>query len=291
MSQAARGTIALEAGRVLAQEAHPAGQYVLRIAAPVCAARATAGSFVHLQCAADLPMRRPLSIYRRDTDAGWIEVLYKVVGEGTAALAQRRNGESLSVLGPIGRGFTPVAGRPRALLLGGGVGIPPLVFLALQLRKDDPRSRPLAIFGSEIPFPFELAAAPRAVAFMPATATAGMTLLEDAGVDVRLASRAGITGCFDGFVTDLARLWLEAQEGAPLRDLAVYACGPHGMLEAVAALCREFNLPCQVSLEEYMACAVGGCAGCTVRVQTDAGPAMKRVCVDGPVFEAQTVFG
>jgi dihydroorotate dehydrogenase electron transfer subunit len=62
------------------------------------------------------------------------------------------------------------------------------------------------------------------------------------------------------------------------------------MLRAVAALAREFNLPCQVSLEEYMACAVGGCAGCVVEVQTAAGPAMKRVCVDGPVFDAHTVF-
>jgi dihydroorotate dehydrogenase electron transfer subunit len=70
----------------------------------------------------------------------------------------------------------------------------------------------------------------------------------------------------------------------------IYSCGPTPMLKAVAAVAREFGLPCQVSLEEYMACAVGGCAGCTVRVNTDQGPAMKRVCVDGPVFEASTVF-
>ncbi|MDQ2640294.1 MAG: dihydroorotate dehydrogenase electron transfer subunit, partial [Pseudomonadota bacterium] len=68
------------------------------------------------------------------------------------------------------------------------------------------------------------------------------------------------------------------------------SCGPTPMLKAVAALAREFDLPCQVSLEEYMACAVGGCAGCAVEVQTPAGPAMKRVCVDGPVFDARTVF-
>ncbi|MEJ2396747.1 MAG: dihydroorotate dehydrogenase electron transfer subunit, partial [Gammaproteobacteria bacterium] len=73
-------------------------------------------------------------------------------------------------------------------------------------------------------------------------------------------------------------------------EVGVYACGPHPMLEATARLAREFDLPCQVSLEEFMACAVGGCAGCVVEVQTDAGPAMKRVCVDGPVFDAYTVF-
>ena len=73
-------------------------------------------------------------------------------------------------------------------------------------------------------------------------------------------------------------------------EVEVFACGPHPMLAAVAALAREFALPCQVSLEEFMACGVGGCAGCTVEVRTTAGPAMKRVCVDGPVFDAQQVF-
>ena len=72
--------------------------------------------------------------------------------------------------------------------------------------------------------------------------------------------------------------------------MEIFACGPTPMLAAVARLAREFGLPCQVSLEEYMACAVGGCAGCAVQVETPEGPAMKRVCVDGPVFAAQAVF-
>jgi dihydroorotate dehydrogenase electron transfer subunit len=70
----------------------------------------------------------------------------------------------------------------------------------------------------------------------------------------------------------------------------VFACGPHAMLAAVAALARDYDLPCQVSLEEYMACGVGGCAGCVVEVQTSDGPGMKRVCVDGPVFHARQIF-
>jgi dihydroorotate dehydrogenase electron transfer subunit len=70
----------------------------------------------------------------------------------------------------------------------------------------------------------------------------------------------------------------------------MFVCGPTVMLKAAAAVARKFNVPCQVSLEEFMACAVGGCAGCAVKVETPQGPAMKRVCVDGPVFEAQSVF-
>ena len=89
-------------------------------------------------------------------------------------------------------------------------------------------------------------------------------------------------------VTDLARTWIETS-GVARDDIEIFACGPTPMLRAVAALARDCGVPAQISLEEYMACAVGGCAGCTVKVETPAGPAMKRVCVDGPVFEAETV--
>jgi dihydroorotate dehydrogenase electron transfer subunit len=88
----------------------------------------------------------------------------------------------------------------------------------------------------------------------------------------------------------LERHWLNQLDPDQKNEVEIFACGPTPMLAAVAELAREFNLPCQVSLEEYMACAVGGCAGCTVRVNTLDGPAMKRVCVDGPVFDAASVF-
>ena len=117
-----------------------------------------------------------------------------------------------------------------------------------------------------------------------------MPLLEDWNIDCRLASLQNYEGVYQGYVTDLARTYLSTLKAEELAQIEVYSCGPHPMLEAVAQLAKEYNLPCQVSLEEFMACAVGGCAGCTVLVQTDNGPAMKRVCVDGPVFEASAVF-
>ena len=79
-------------------------------------------------------------------------------------------------------------------------------------------------------------------------------------------------------------------EPGELSKTEIFACGPHAMLEACAMLAREYDLPCQVSLEEFMACAIGGCAGCVVQAITEQGPAMKRVCVDGPVFDAYSVF-
>jgi len=288
--QAHRDTIFLEDAEVLSQEAYPAEQYVLRLRAPECARLALPGSFVHLRCDPLLPMRRPLSIMRVSPEEGWVELLYKAVGEGTRLLAKRRPGELISVLGPVGHPFEPHPERPRTLLIGGGVGIPPMIFLADALRRDR-RFRPLALFGSEVPFPFRARPSQHLVAGLPAEAIAAMPLLDDWGVPSRLASLQGYAGCYSGYVTELAQHWIDSLDAAARAEVELFACGPHPMLAAAAALAREYALPCQVSLEELMACAVGGCAGCVVEARTPAGPAMKRVCVDGPVFDAYQVFG
>ncbi len=286
-----RGTIMLEDAPVLAHTHFEGEQHVLRLQSPRCAARATPGSFVHLRCAADLPMRRPLSIMRADAAAGWIEVLYKVVGAGTRALSRVAPPQQLSVLGPIGQGFVLHPQRPRVLAVGGGVGIPPMVFLAEQLRPGTGAAwKPLVLMGSEIPFPFRTRPSTIMIPGMPDAVIAGMPVLEEWGVPSRLATLSGFPGCFDGYVTELARAWLRALSPIALAETEIFACGPTPMLATTARLAREFSVPCQVALEEFMVCAVGGCAGCAVAVQTPAGPAMKRVCVDGPVFEANAIF-
>jgi dihydroorotate dehydrogenase electron transfer subunit len=291
MSSENRGTIFLEDARVLDQKAFDGDQYVIRVEAPKCAARAQPGSFAHISVDAAIPMRRPLSIMRADAKAGWIEMLYKVVGSGLHALAARKAGDALSVLGPIGKGFTPNPGKPRTLLIGGGVGIPPMVFLSDRLR-EDPRAawKPLVLMGSEIPFPFRTRPSQILVPGIPAGAIACMPMLDEWNIPSRLASKSDFPGCFDGFVTQLGDAWLSSLGPAELAEVEIFSCGPTPMLKASAALARKYNVACQVSLEEFMACAVGGCAGCTVLVQTDDGPAMKRVCVDGPVFDAYRVF-
>jgi dihydroorotate dehydrogenase electron transfer subunit len=286
-----RGTIFVEDAEVIAQEAFAAGQFILKLKAPKCAAAATPGAFVHLSCDESLPMRRPLSIMRADAQRGTIEVLYKVLGPGLQLLGHKRAGDRISTLGPIGNGFVPHPQRPRTLLVGGGVGIPPMVFLTEALReRDDAAWQPLVLMGSEVPFPFRARPSTILVPGIPEGAIACMPMLDEWGVPSRLASLAGYPGCFEGYVTDLAAAWLSSLDRATLEKVEMFACGPTVMLKAAAAVARRFNIPCQVSLEEFMACAVGGCAGCAVRVTTSHGPAMKRVCVDGPVFEAQAVF-
>jgi len=283
-----RNSLFVEDAEVLLHDSYPGDQYVLRVHAPECAAHALPGTFAHLQCDHSLPMRRPFSIMRANASAGWVEFLYKDVGTGTHALAKQQTGASINMLGPIGMPFRTNRAHPRPLLLGGGVGIPPMVFLADRLRTDK-HWQPVVFMGSEVPFPFTARPSRFLLPGMPDAVIAAMPLLEDWGVPSRLASQQGYPGCYEGYITGLARHWLDTLSAAERAEVSAFACGPHPMLAATAALAREYNLPCQVSLEEFMACAVGGCAGCTVEINTPAGPAMKRVCVDGPVFDAQTV--
>jgi dihydroorotate dehydrogenase electron transfer subunit len=286
-----RGTIFEERAEVLAHERFAGDQFILTLRAPKCARAATPGSFVHLSCDEQVPMRRPLSIMRAHPQRGSIEVLYKIVGPGLAALGARRVGESINALGPIGNGFVAHRERPRTLLVGGGVGIPPMVFLAERLREDTGASwKPLVLMGSEIPFPFRARPSTILVPGMPDGVIACMPLLDEWGIPSRLTSLAGYAGCHEGYVTDLAARWLASLDRAALGEVEMFACGPTPMLKAAAAVARRFGIACQVSLEEFMACAVGGCAGCAVKVMTANGPAMKRVCVDGPVFDAKNVF-
>jgi dihydroorotate dehydrogenase electron transfer subunit len=289
MNKTQRDTIFLEDAEILSHQAFAGDQFIMRLLAPHCAAKAMPGNFVHITCNPQRPMRRPISIMRCSAKNGWIELLYKRLGKGTELLAQRTTGEKISLLGPIGKPFNSSTGRNKPLLIGGGVGMPPMVFLAESLRRDL-NKHPFVILGSEVAFPFQPTPSQIIIPGISDGVIASMPLLDDWGVGCRLASLQGFPGVFQGYVTELAEQWLDSLNMQALSEVEIFACGPHPMLEAVAKLAARRNIPCQVSLEEFMACGVGGCAGCVVEVQTPQGPAMKRVCVDGPVFDAQTVF-
>lgn len=286
-----RDTIFVEEAEVLEHHSYAGKQFVMKLHAPKTAQHALPGSFIHLRCDAQRPMRRPLSIMRSDKQKGWIEVLYRVFGEGTELLSANAVGTQLNLMGPIGKPFALHPERPRPLLLGGGVGIPPMVFIADEARKQKGAYQPMVLMGSETPFPFKTRPSQIMIPGLPDGVIAAMPLMEDWNIPSRLASLQSFPGVYQGYITDLARAWLKTLDDKQLSEVELFACGPHPMLAAVAEVAREFSLPCQVSLEEYMACATGGCAGCVVKVLLDDGTtAMKRVCVDGPVFPAEAVF-
>jgi dihydroorotate dehydrogenase electron transfer subunit len=278
-----RNTIFEETAGIIANAAHPGGQFIMRLAAPKIAGAAEPGQFVHIRVAEARPMRRPLSIMQTDPARGTVDLLVKTVGEGTALLAGRKAGETLACMGPIGRPFDLADTTRRYVLIGGGVGIPPMIFAALRLRG---QADAVVFAGSEVEFPFALKPSGFMLPGIDGNAILGIASLEDWGVPSRLASNAGLYGCFAGHVPDLARAYLEALDAKERGRTVLLSCGPHPMLHAVARLGRDMGIPTQLSLEEYMACGLGGCAGCVVRTVENDREYYRRVCVDGPVFPA-----
>ena len=247
--------------------------YRARLAAPAIARQVEPGQFVEVQVAQDFSpyLRLPLSVGQRDVEAGTIDLLYEAVGPKTAALSRLQGDTDVACLGPLGHGFHEPAAGAAAVLVGGGIGIPPLLFLGDYLRRGG--CRVILLIGAR-----------NAGKHLPPE------LLEPAADEVLLATDDGSKG-HQGFVTELLPGAVERT-----RDCAVYCCGPYGMMAAVAAACRDLRLPCQVSLEEYMACGIGVCVGCVVETAKpskgdDASPYNRysRICLDGPVYDAESV--
>jgi dihydroorotate dehydrogenase electron transfer subunit len=264
-----RLTVDETAGLLLNEEVAE-GFRLARLAAPHVAGSGRPGQFVEVRVRAGSEplLRLPLSLAGVDPASGTIDLLYEVRGPKTQALGGLRAGEILRCLGPLGVGFTPPADGARVLLAGGGIGVPPLLFLGRDL---------LRVGGQ----PELLVGARTAARHLPER------LLAPAAARLRLATDDGSVGRH-GPVTELLADSLAATPTA-----MVCACGPEPMLAAVAALCRRLEIPCQVSLEAYMACGIGICVGCAVEVVALPGASpyerYRRVCVDGPVFDARVV--
>ena len=283
MTEHAQASIYEESARLLAHVTHPGDQFVMRLHAPKTAAAARPGQFVHLRVSPERALRRPISIMLTDPERGTIDLLYKAIGEGTRLLSKRQPGEHIPMLGPIGVPFDLSDHSKRYVLIGGGVGIPPMIFAADALQG---LADCILLAGSEVAFPFALKPSTSLLPGIGGNTILGIESLEERAIPSRLASNAGLYGCYAGHVPDLARDYLAALSETERSRCVLLSCGPHPMLHAVARLGRSFNLPTFLSLEEHMACAIGGCAGCVVKTVEQGTEKYRRVCVDGPVFSA-----
>jgi len=236
--------------------------------APAIAQAAQPGQFVQVRGLdwTDPLLPRPFSLMRAspDPNKGEIEILFRVVGKGTRLMASW-GGRIVQVVGPLGNSFRIAEGGVH-VLVGGGVGVPPMVMLAERLKAhvSSPKTEVIVLQGAR-------------------TAEQLLCLEEFVrlGVDLRLATDDGSRG-HHGFVTDLLEHALRNTQHA----ITVYACGPHAMLRAIARLCREHHVPCQVALEAPMPCGFGVCMGCVVKTRDGR---YQRVCREGPVFDANEV--
>ena len=244
-------------GEVLENREVRRGIYLLKLSSSLIAKEAKPGQFVHIRVSGTYEplLRRPFSFHW--VEGGDFEVLYEVVGKGTQLLSQLKPGETLDLLGPLGNGFE-LDQVKSPLVVAGGMGIAPILFLTEKLSE----RRPLALIGA---------------------ATGERVLCQERmvslGAKVEITTEDGSLGV-KGIVTDLLNTNL-------MTDHSVFACGPTDMLRKVTEICHERRNPCQVCLEERMACGVGACLGCGVRSKEGG---YKMVCSDGPVFHASEVI-
>jgi len=233
------------------------------------------GQFVNIACADsrsyDPLLRRPFSVYRVDESEGIFAVLYVLRGRGTMFLKDRKPGDLLDCLGPLGTGFE-LAEADIHLLIAGGCGAAPLALLAQHLRRKFPNSKVKALLGAQTAL---------GVVCEADFATSGIEL----AISTEDASRGR-----GGVVTDLLDEQLTSADSEKIR---IYACGPNPMLKRVAEISARRHVPCQVSLETVMACGVGVCVGCAVKVKDESSPSgwtYERCCVEGPVFDAERIL-
>ena len=278
-----------ESSKVLENRLLLPNHFKMILRSPLIAPCLKAGQFIQIRCSeeCDPLLPRPMSVYRVDGEK--IEILYEVVGEGTALMAHAEKGETFEIYGPLGRPFWNVPGAKHLFLIAGGIGLAPFYALAETFLKETRREKPevTVLFGAR---------------------TKARVVCEDEfrklGVGFEVATDDGSDG-FHGRVTQLLEKKLSelGRDQVPLketrsRSVALYACGPNGMMQETCRIALLHNLPCQVSLDEPMACGFGICFGCAVKIkrqvtsdmQQNGGFTYKLACKDGPVFEAREVL-
>jgi dihydroorotate dehydrogenase electron transfer subunit len=221
----------------------------------------------------DILLGRPLSIYafEQDKTSLTIELLYRNTGKGTLALSRLKSGEELEILGPLGHGFEISTESKKIVLLAGGIGIVPLSFLASHYKK------------------LQTDAHPRITCYLGAKSAdhiVGMDRLKETCAEIKISTDDGSSG-YHGLVTEI---FVDDMESYLHDNSIIYACGPSAMMKRLAGLLKDQPIPCQVSVEERMACGVGACLGCAIPVKAGKDKTGHRyACQDGPVFDIRDI--
>jgi dihydroorotate dehydrogenase electron transfer subunit len=244
--------------------------FKLTLRSPFISQTAKPGNFVHIKVSPnhDPLLRRAFSVHNVDKRKGNFDVLFRVVGKGTKILSEKSSGDMLDLLGPLGKGFSVPQKGEKVMLVAGGMGIAPLWFLFTNLIKKIDKEKLMFFLGAKNKS--ELLYCKK---------------LKDLRTNLVVTTDDGSFGT-KGLVTAVFLREI-AKTKNKSRKLRIYSCGPPEMLKTMSEISKKYDLSSQISLEGSMACGVGACWGCAVKL-SDGG--YKRVCIDGPVFDAREVI-
>jgi dihydroorotate dehydrogenase electron transfer subunit len=245
--------------------------FQLTLFSPSVVKEAKPGSFVHLKVSElNSPLlRRAFSIYSVNSKKKTLDLLFRVIGVGTEILSQKKPGESLELLAPLGKSFSYKEKKKKKILVAGGMGIAPLNFLLEKLLYQ--KEKPILFFGAK-----------------NQKDLIGLENLKKKPMEKFFSSEDGSVGC-KGMITDVFERELKSNY-LTRAEILVYACGPVAMLKQISELSLRYNFKAEISLENHMPCGVGACFGCAVKIKNGNDFIYKRVCSDGPVFDAQEVI-
>ncbi len=234
-------------------------------------------------------LRRPISLAGavQKPDGVHLEMIYRVVGVGTNFLSRLKPGGSLGVLGPLGNPFLIPAEKSTAVLIGGGVGIPPMLYLAESLQAAGKNAIAFCGVRREHLLPLTPEGEPIDTTGQPTMCLAEFNVRNTPAV---VACDDGTVGR-EGLVTNALLHWLRESK-TPHDQIVAYSCGPEPMMKALAELCSELGISCKLSLERHMACGMGTCQSCVVKLRDDSPDGWRYglCCKDGPVFDFERVL-
>lgn len=233
-------------------------------------------------------LRRPFSFcdVSSEKEKTRVDILYCVVGPATLRMTTLSVGDSVSVIGPLGKGFWIPEGKKRAFLVAGGMGAGPLIHLAKILTADCPEMEVIAFAGAktvqDLPFERQLDEVSQQLGF-------SVPEFAKYGVESQVATDDGSAG-YEGLISDCFSKWL-GRRSISAKDTIIYSCGPEEMLAQMARIAEERGIDCQVSMERRMACGIGVCQSCAVecKIEGSSETIYKLCCDDGPVFDSREV--
>lgn len=223
---------------VLHHEGYHGGWYTLRLHSPRHITKVEPGHCAQLEYGG---ARYRAPIMRTDMHAGWLELLY----QDSTSPPVLQIGDPVRLSAPLGRTFAPDTNNLRPLLIGEGLGIAAVTFLAGSLAQRRLEYQPMVLLGSDISFPFQLRPSRFLVPGMPAGVIAAMPLLEERGITSRLSSTQGLAGCFEGEISGLVHAWIDTLPEAQRNEIALFASGPATMLKSIELLAERYCLPFQ----------------------------------------------
>jgi len=244
------------------------GYNIISLKSPYLARKSSCGQFINVKCRSGTEplLRKPFGVHSVTKDG--VQILFKIVGRGTAILSEKKRGQALDVIGPLGNGFAipkKISKDTQIVLVGGGHGVAPLYAVCEKVKKLDPETKVEVLLGGRGKEHVVCESKFRRI-----------------GAKVLVATDDGSKG-YKGVVSDLLKVRLDKSN---MSAFSIYSCGPRPMLKAVSEVSKQFKAMCQVSMDEYLGCGIGVCMGCAL--ETTLGT--RLICKDGPVFNAEEVI-